>query len=281
MLCYVIYVIDIYKPNSGVRLDKRYFIAIFRVIFIHAPGEISAMNGPWTEWDHVLKVDPDKPLVDGETFEDVCQTGTDAIEIGGTLDITTEKMQEVVDACSRYDMPLYQEPSNPAVVVESDALDGYLVPTVFNAESAFWVAGAHKEWVRIDGPLDWERTATEAYIVLNPDASVAEVTEANTDQTAEDVAAFATVAERLFGQEIIYIEYSGTFGDTKKVAAAAAALTESTLFYGGGIGGYDSAYEMGAHADTIVVGDLLHDEGVDAVSETVAGVKDAHADGEI
>ncbi|WP_311173207.1 phosphoglycerol geranylgeranyltransferase [Halobellus ordinarius] len=236
------------------------------------------MTGPWTEWDHVLKVDPDKDLVDGETFADVCQTGTDAIEIGGTLDITTDKMQRVVDACARYDVPLYQEPSNPGVVIESDALDGYLVPTVFNAESSFWVTGAHKEWVRIDGPLDWDRTTTEAYIVLNPEASVAEVTEADTDQTADDVASFAAVAEKMFGQEIVYIEYSGTFGDPDKVGAARDILDEATLFYGGGIGDYESAYEMGQHADTIVVGDLLHDEGVDAVRETVEGVKDAHAE---
>ncbi|WP_144902111.1 phosphoglycerol geranylgeranyltransferase [Halobellus captivus] len=236
------------------------------------------MTGPWTEWDHVLKVDPDKDLADGETFADVCRTGTDAIEIGGTLDITTEKMERVVEACSRYDVPLYQEPSNPGVVIESDHLDGYLIPTVFNAESSFWVTGAHKEWVRIDGPLDWDRTYTEAYIVLNPDASVAELTEADTDQTAEDVASFAAVAEKMFGQEIVYVEYSGTFGDTEKVAAARDALDESTLFYGGGIRDYDAAYEMGKHADTIVVGDLLHDEGVDAVRETVEGVKDAHAE---
>ena len=236
------------------------------------------MTGPWTDWDHVLKVDPDKDLVDGETFSDVCQTGTDAIEIGGTLDITTDKMQRVVDACSRYDVPLYQEPSNPGVVIESDHLDGYLVPTVFNADSSFWVTGAHKEWVRIDGPLDWDRTTTEAYIVLNPEASVAELTEADTEQAADDVASFAAVAERMFGQEIIYIEYSGTFGDPPKVAAAQDALQESTLFYGGGIGDYDTAYEMGTHADTVVVGDLLHDHGVDAVRETVEGVKDAHAE---
>jgi len=47
------------------------------------------------------------------------------------------------------------------------------------------------------------------------------------------------------------------------------------LFYGGGIHGYESANEMAAHSDVIVVGDLLHDEGVDAVRETVKGAKDA------
>ncbi|MFB6072678.1 MAG: phosphoglycerol geranylgeranyltransferase [Halobacterium sp.] len=235
------------------------------------------MTAPWDDWDHVLKVDPDKSLVDGETFDDVCETGTDALEIGGTLDVTTEKMQRVIDACRKHDVPLYQEPSNPAVVVEDDALDGYLVPVVLNAGDPFWVTGAHKEWARI-ADVDWERTTTEAYVVLNPEASVAEYTDADCGLEADEVAAYAQVAERLFGQEIVYVEYSGTLGDADVVEAAADATEDATLFYGGGIGGYDAAYEMGAHADTIVVGDLLHEAGVDAVRETVEGVRDAHED---
>ncbi len=232
------------------------------------------MSNPWDDWDHVLKVDPDKDLLAGETFEDVCQTGTDAIEIGGTLDITAEKMTRVIDAAAEYDVPLYQEPSNPGVVIDSPALDGYLIPTVFNAGGPFWIPGAHKEWVRIDD-LDWERTHTEAYIVMNPDASVAQLTNANCDLNADDVEAYAKVAERMFGQEIVYVEYSGAFGDPEIVAAAADGLTDACLFYGGGVRDYDGARTMAEHADVIVVGNLLHDEGVDAVRETVEGAKDA------
>ncbi|WP_435345602.1 phosphoglycerol geranylgeranyltransferase [Haloarchaeobius sp. HRN-SO-5] len=233
------------------------------------------MSAPWADWNHVLKLDPDKDLVEGETFEDVCATGTDAIEIGGTLGMTEEKMREVIEACAAHDVPIYQEPSNPSVVVDSDALDGYLVPTVFNAGDIFWVTGAHKEWVRIDGGLDWDRTTTEAYIVMNPEASVAEYTEADCDLSADDVAAYAEVAEKMFGQEIVYVEYSGTLGDPETVRAASDALEEATLFYGGGIHDYETARQMGEHADVVVVGDLVHDEGVDAVAETVAGANDA------
>jgi len=235
------------------------------------------MTAPWADWDHVLKVDPDKSLVDGETFDDVAQTGTDAIEIGGTMDVTTEKMQRVIDACRKHDVPLYQEPSNPAVVVDDEALDGYLVPVVLNAGDPFWITGAHKEWVRI-ADLDWARTTTEAYIVMNPDASVAEYTDADCGLDPDEVGAYATVAERLLGQDIVYVEYSGMLGDPEVVAAAADGVDDATLFYGGGIGDYDAAYQMGQYADTVVVGDLLHDEGVDAVRETVEGVRDAHAE---
>jgi len=233
------------------------------------------MSGPWSEWDHVLKLDPDKELVDGETFEDVCETGTDAIEVGGTTGMTEEKMERVIEATGKYDVPVYIEPSHSDAVVHSDQLAGYLIPTVFNAGDVAWVTGAHKEWARLDQSIDWDRTWTEAYIVLNPEASVAEYTQADCDLAADEVASYATVAEQMFGQDIVYVEYSGMLGDNEKVAAAHDALDESTLFYGGGIHDYDSAHQMAQDSDVIVVGDLVHDEGVDAVAETVRGAKDA------
>ncbi len=234
------------------------------------------MSGPWTEWDHLLKVDPDKTLVDGETFEDVCRTGTDAIAVGGTTGMTEEKMATVVEACGKYDVDLYIEPSHSNAVVHDDALDGYLIPIVFNAGDISWVTGAHKEWARLDDDIDWAKTFTEGYIVLNPDSSVAEYTQANCDLDADEVAAYAEVAEQMFGQEIVYIEYSGMLGDPEKVAAAQNELADATLFYGGGIHDYDSAHQMAQDADVVVVGDLVHDEGVDAVRETVEGAKDAN-----
>jgi phosphoglycerol geranylgeranyltransferase len=234
------------------------------------------MTASWDDWDHIVKIDPDKDLVEGETYEDVCATGTDAIEIGGTTGMTTDKMQRVIDACATYDVPLYLEPSAPEVAVNDEALDGYLIPTVFNAGDPFWTVGAHKEWARLEEDLPWDRITTEAYIVMNPEASVATYTEADCDLGPDDVAAYAKVAEEMFGQEIVYVEYSGTLGDADVVAAAQDATEDATLFYGGGIHDYDSAHTMGEHADVVVVGDLVHDEGVDAVEETVNGAKEAN-----
>lgn len=229
------------------------------------------MSAPWAEWKHIVKIDPDKDLAPGDTFEDVCATGTDAIEIGGTTGMTEEKMTRVIDACREYDVPLYQEPSTPSVVVDDPALAGYLIPTVFNAGDVFWITGAHKEWVRMAGSFDWSRVTLEAYIVLNPDSSVAEYTKADCNQSPADVAAYASVAERLYNQSIVYIEYSGTFGDPVAVKAASDAIDSATLFYGGGIHDFESAATMAEHADVIVVGNLLHDEGCEAVAETVDG----------
>ena len=131
---------------------------------------------------------------------------------------------------------------------------------------------------RLDDAINWDRTFTEAYVVLNPASSVAEYTDADCDLGADEVAAYAEVAERMFGQEIVYVEYSGMFGDCDLVRAAADAVDEAAVFYGGGIADYESAYEMGKRADTVVVGDLVHEEGVDAVRETVEGAADATAE---
>ncbi|MFC5970698.1 phosphoglycerol geranylgeranyltransferase [Halomarina salina] len=231
----------------------------------------------WTEWDHIVKVDPDKTLYEDETFEDVAKTGTDAIMVGGTLGITEEKMAEYVRGCiegtQAADVPVFIEPSSAGVVVHPDGLGGYLVPIVFNAGDIAWMTGAHKEWVRMDPNIDWDCTHTEAYIVLNEDASVAEYTQADCDLGPDDVAAYAEVAEQMFGQDIVYVEYSGTLGDPDLVAAAHDALDDATLFYGGGVHGYDSAHQMGQHSDVVVVGDLVHDEGCAAVRDTVEGVR--------
>jgi phosphoglycerol geranylgeranyltransferase len=232
------------------------------------------MGPVFDEWTHVVKLDPDKDLLPGDTYAEVCSTGTDAIMIGGTTRVTPEKIAAVLDGYQDCGIPLYQEPNDPAVVVDSDQLAGFLIPIVLNAGDVFWIVGAHREGVKRYPDHAWDRTIPEAYIVLNPDAAVTEYTSADADLTAEDVAGLAVVAERFFSQPIVYLEYSGTFGDPATVGAARDALEQSTLFYGGGIHDFESARTMAERADVIVVGNLLYEEGVEAVRETVCGAAD-------
>lgn len=231
------------------------------------------LDRPWRNWTHVLKIDPDRELAPGDTFDDVFRCGTDAILLGGTTGVTPEKVERILTACADANIPVYQEPNNIDAVVDSPHIDGYLVPTVLNAGDPFWIVGAHKEGMRLNPDHPWDQTTTEAYIVLNPDATVATYTDADCDQTAADVAAYARSAEQLFGQEIIYLEYSGTLGDPAIVEATDTAVDDATLFYGGGIDGYDPARQMAAIADVVVVGDVLHEDGVAAVERTVEGAR--------
>lgn len=115
----------------------------------------------------------------------------------------------------------------------------------------------------------------EAYLVLNSASSVATYTQADCDLDIDHVVAYAELAEQILDQQIVYLEYSGTLGGPAVVAAARDALSSAQRFYGGGIHDYDSAYEMASVADTIVVGDVLHEAGIEAVEATVRGATDA------
>ena len=100
----------------------------------------------------------------------------------------------------------------------------------------------------------------EGYVVLNANSKVAKITKAYTQLGIEDVEAYAQMAEELYRFPIMYVEYSGTYGDVDKVKAIANMLQHTQLFYGGGITNIDKANEMSNIADTIVVGDIIYND---------------------
>jgi phosphoglycerol geranylgeranyltransferase len=117
------------------------------------------------------------------------------------------------------------------------------------------------------------KVVPEAYIVLNPDSSVGKVTKAICDLTPADVAAYTSVADRYLRFPIVYIEYSGIYGDPMVVKAASDALDEALLYYGGGIDSAEKAAEMSRYADTIVVGNAVYEKGVEVLKSTVKAVQ--------
>ena len=224
------------------------------------------------DWSHITKLDPDKELSD-DVANGIAESGTDAVVVGGTQGVTREKARSFLSVLDGTGIPVVVEPSNPANVVS----DGHelLVPTVLNAGSVGWVVGAHKEWVRVEDDIDWSIVHPEAYIVMNPDSAVGRLTEAETDIAPDEAAAYAEVADSFFDLPIVYVEYSGTYGDPEVVESVADAVTDATVFYGGGVDDYDKAHEMARYSDCIVVGDVAHEKGMDALHETVRGANDA------
>lgn len=126
-----------------------------------------------------------------------------------------------------------------------------------NSTDIRWIVGKHWEWVK-NQKVDWEKVVPEAYIVLNPDSSVGKVTKSVCNLSPDDVAAYTSVADRYFHFPIVYIEYSGTYGDPAVVKAASDVLDQAVLYYGGGIDSASRAAEMARYADTIVVGNAVY-----------------------
>ena len=226
----------------------------------------------WKDWVHVTKLDPDKQLRPGD-IDAIAASGTDALMLSGTLNVTEENLAALQKQVKAYDLPLVMEPAGPeAVLVQG--IDYVFVPSVLNSTDVQWIVGKHRLWVQQQkSQIPWEAVVPEAYIVLNPNSSVGKVTKAVCDLKADEVAAYAAVADRYFHFPIIYIEYSGTFGDPLVVKAASEALDKSILYYGGGINSAEKAAQMSKYADTIVVGNAVYDQGAVVLKATVDAIQ--------
>ncbi len=222
------------------------------------------------EWSHVFKLDPNKAISD-EDLEKVCESGTDAVIIGGTDGITLEKVLDLMARVRRYTVPCVLEVSTIDSI--TPGYDLFFIPTVLNSNDTKWVKGLHHEAVREFGEImNWDEILVQGYCILNEDCKVAQLTNANTDITAEDVKAYAMMAEKMFHLPIFYIEYSGKYGEAEVVKQAKSVLSETVLFYGGGITNVEQAREMSAHADVVVVGNVIYDD-IKMALKTVQAVK--------
>ncbi|MBA7538818.1 Heptaprenylglyceryl phosphate synthase [subsurface metagenome] len=220
---------------------------------------------PWKNWNHITKLDPDKHVSQND-LKTIVESGTDAIMISGTQNITSKNTAQLISLLKDYEIPKLLEPATPEAVMYED-IDYIFVPLVINAGDLKWVVGKHVEWIRTH-TIQWDRVIPEAYIVLNPESAVAKLTKSMTDLTPDEVIAYAQYAEKYLRLPIIYIEYSGTYGDPGMVKELSESLTEASLFYGGGIDSKEKAAEMKRYADIIIVGNVVYTD-MDKFIETI------------
>ncbi len=219
---------------------------------------------PWRDWRHITKLDPDKPI-DRRDLDKIVRSGTDAIMISGTQNITPEKTAMLVSLLEDYTIPKVLEPVTPEAIVY-EGIDYVFVPLVLNATDSRWIVGQHVEWIK-RYEIAWDKVIPEAYIVLNPESAVAKLTRAQTALSIAAVVAYALYAEKYLHLPIVYIEYSGTYGDPELLRELSAKCNAS-IFYGGGIDSREKAKEMKQYADVIVVGNVVY-ESMDKFLETV------------
>jgi putative glycerol-1-phosphate prenyltransferase len=221
-------------------------------------------------WRHAFKLDPERSI-DEEALERICLSGSDGIIVGGSSGVTYENTVDLLSRIRRYEMPCVLEVSVMEAIVPG--FNAYLIPMVLNTHNADWIIGRHQQALRRFGKLlPWDKLIVEGYIILNPDSTAARVTEAYIPKDDAEIHAMAELADRLLKLPIIYMEYSGTYGDIKLVRSIRDKLKQARLVYGGGISSAEQATEAGQAADMIIVGNLIYTD-LDAALITVEAAK--------
>lgn len=226
---------------------------------------------PFRDWRHVFKLDPDRSIEDDD-LKRVCKSGTDAIIVGGSSGVHYDNTEQLLCRLRTYDLPCALEVSNLEAAVPG--FDLYFIPVVLNTRDARWLIGEHHQAVKQYGEwIPWERVYAEGYVILNEHAEAARVSSAETNLTAEDVVAYTQLAERIYRLPIIYIEYSGTFGNLDWVDQASQVAEHARVFYGGGIDSSNKARKAASVADTVIVGNAVYEQLEEAL-RTVPAVKE-------
>ncbi|MEB3102382.1 heptaprenylglyceryl phosphate synthase [Ferviditalea candida] len=210
------------------------------------------------EWKHIFKLDPERELSD-EALERICQSGSDAVMVGGSSGVTYDNTVDLLSRIRCFSIPCILEVSSREAV--APGFDFYLVPLVLNASEVDWVVGHHQRALKDYGQLmPWDLLAAEGYIILNGASTAAQLTGSRTELDAKDVLAYALLADRLLRLPVVYLEYSGTFGDMELVTRVKNVLHQARLFYGGGIDSAAKAARAAQAADTIIVGNVIYED---------------------
>jgi putative glycerol-1-phosphate prenyltransferase len=222
---------------------------------------------PVNEWRHVFKLDPAKPI-DDSTLQAIATSGTDAILDGGTDDIRLDATLDLLMRLRRYPVAVALEISE--LEAATMGFDTYLTPTVLNAGTLEYVVEKKVEALeQVGHMLAHADLVGEGYIVLNLDPKVARVTQAK-PLTLDETVAYAQLADSVFRLPVVYLEYSGVYGEPERVAAVRDVLKQASLFYGGGIDSEERAREMLQYADTIVVGNVIYEDLKEALATVAA-----------
>lgn len=246
------------------------------------------------DWNHITKVDPESEKQIPLAYP-LYLSQTSAVSIGGSRDVTDENTEETFEIVTAADVPAFHEPSAARHVTERtrDMSDFLAVPEVLNGDSTALVGilGEGIEYVREDlGPRMAEeklgismdgaigdriasfasgyllQTAVfEAYIIMNPDSAAAREANVSEDDllSPQEAKQRAMAAEHHLESEVIYLEYSGTFGGEEAVEILETiddSVSWPRIWYGGGLDNRENAAAvLDAGADAVIVGDIFHD----------------------
>jgi len=246
------------------------------------------------DWTHITKVDPERDKELPLAFA-LYLSHTSAVSVGGSQDVTAENSEETFALLDHADVPTFHEPSDSTHVTDMTHKHSQFiaVPEVLNGDSESLVGTLGKgiEYVQEEfGPrmvkekfgFDLEavlgdrvgnfaaaylmaESVFEAYIIMNPDSAAAREANVTEDDllSPQEAKERALAAEYHLNSEVIYLEYSGTFGGQEAIEILEAiddGVSWSRVWYGGGLDSRKNVTAvLDSGADAVIVGDVFHD----------------------
>ncbi len=214
--------------------------------------------GNWRKWRLAVKFDPDRQLPE-KAFLALKHKNIDAVIIGGTEGINFDNTWQLAESVrqSGYTGVMLQEISSMDAVVPN--VDGYLIPMVLNAGDKKWLIENQIDAIKkYDGIINWKNIIAEGYLVCNQQSAVGRLTDSS-KITKEDAVAYTHLAEELLGLPVLYIEYSGVYGDIDLIRQVSQTRKKTQLFYGGGIKSIAQLNEVALYVDTVILGNVFYE----------------------
>jgi len=264
-------------------------------------------------WSHITKVDPEEEKQLPLAYP-LYLSHTSAVSVGGSRDVTEQNTAETFDILAGLDVPAFHEPSEATHVTEEirDRAAFMAVPEVLNGDSESLVGtlGKGVEHIKedvgpglirdklplplgdaIEGRLSnfaaaWllHEAVFEAYIIMNVDSAAAREANVTEDDllSPREAKQHAMAAETHLESEVIYLEYSGTFGGDEAVdilEEVTDGISWSRLWYGGGLDNRENAQAViDAGADAVIVGNVFHDVAEEEAELAAAAAEELDAD---
>src|SRR5699024_5252250 len=158
----------------------------------------------YRKWKHVFKINPSKEI-DDDTLESICESGTDAVMIGGIDGATIDNVLQMLVRVRRYMVPCVLEVTNVEMMVPG--FDVYFLPMIVNSKDTGWLTGFQYQIMKEVGDItNWDEVVPMGYCVLDVSSMVGKITSVTDSVNVDGVIAYARLVEKFYRFPIFYVD---------------------------------------------------------------------------
>ena len=207
------------------------------------------------------------------------EAGTDAIMVGGSTDVSSENLDELVlHIREKTHLPVILFPSTASAM--SPHVDAIWFLSVLNSRDPRMIVGEQARGAPLLRALGTEAIPM-GYLIVAPGMKVGQVSQADLitrDAAGATRAASLALAAEMFGMRVVYLECGSGAPEPcpVEIVRAVRAAIKIPLVVGGGIRrGAQAEAILAAGADILVTGTIAENGHFDRLGEVLAAVQKA------